>query len=173
VLCGGSRADDGRTAQLTPPGVAVSRGEVWGHGHDGQVQVARVQRTESDAGITGEQFEHLVPSLPAEAIADPVQRPVCGCVPAKDTQRDRDAGQPGVQRGVREAVDVRAQCIRTSYDDLAVPVIAEVQVCLVQREDPPARPWQRDGSPASAPVPLISHSAAPRARRAARTPRDN
>jgi hypothetical protein len=64
---------------------AVGRGEIWGHGHDGQVQVARVQRTKSDAGITGELFEHLVPSLPAEAIADPVQRPVCGCVPARDT----------------------------------------------------------------------------------------
>ena len=30
---------------------------------------------------------------------------------------------------------MRAQCIRTSYDGLAVPVIAEVLACLVQRED--------------------------------------
>jgi len=132
-----------------------------------------VQRTESDAGITHEELEHLVPSLPVEAITNPVQRPVRGCVPAKRTQRDRDADEPEVQRAALQAVDLRAQCIRAPRDGLAVPVIAEVPVCLVQRKDHTGQTVVEGRVPGSTPVPSISQSAAPRARRAACAPRDN
>jgi hypothetical protein len=94
-----------------------------------------VQRTESYASITQQEFEHLVPSPPVEAATNPVQRPVCGCVLAKHSQRDRDADEPEVQRTALDAIDLCAQCIRTPFDGLAVSVVAEVLVCLVQRED--------------------------------------
>jgi hypothetical protein len=57
------------------------------------------------------------------------------CVPAQRTQRDRDAGQPEVERAALQAVDLRAQYIRAPRHSLAVPVIAEVLVGLVQRKD--------------------------------------
>jgi len=132
-----------------------------------------VQRTESDAGITHEELEHLVPSLPVAATTNPVQCPVCGCVLPKRTQRDRDADQPEVKRAALEAVDLCAQCIRTPCDGLEVSVIAEVLVCLVQREDHTGQTVVEGRVPGSTPVPSISQSAAPRARRAACAPRDN
>jgi hypothetical protein len=77
--------------------------------------------------------------MPVEAIMDAVQRPVCGRVPAKRAQRDRDTGQAEIQRTTVKVVDPCAQCIRTRFDGPAIPVIAEVLVCLMQREDHPGQ----------------------------------
>jgi hypothetical protein len=112
----------------------VSRGEVRGHGRYGQIQIARVQRTQPDPGITHEQLEHLIPSLPVEATTNPVQHAVRSGVPANGTQRDRDAGEPEIQRAALKTVRLCAQGIRTQCDSPAVPVIAEVLICLVQGE---------------------------------------
>jgi hypothetical protein len=55
------------------------------------------------ADITHEELEHLIPSLPVEAIGKSAQRRLCGCVPAQLRHQGHCAN--GRTRGLRPGQD--------------------------------------------------------------------
>ena len=98
-----------------------------------------MQGAEADPRVPREQFEHLVPSLPVKALADQAERPVGWPMAVESAERDRDPGQPEEERAVLDAVGLRGECIRRPGGGLAVTVVAEVLVRLVQRQGDPGQ----------------------------------
>ncbi len=162
-LTGGSeRADDAEGAVrdvVEPGGVAgphfpvhpargrLGPGQVRGDREDGQVDVARRERGERDAGVAAEQLELIGPPLPVEPRPDQAEGPGRGRARGRVTQqvtrrvqRERHPGQAEIQRRQRPFPvyrgDDRADA---ALGGLRVGRVPEVTVALQEGEHDPGR----------------------------------